>query len=183
MMSTRLRQVSTLSGCIIVLFYSQFALAQPAQYQTFGFNRFEATVLSPYQLVHLNKENAQYVRSLVMSELETYGMSLSNNPDLLVNIRIDISHVLQPREVKNSRKWMPAHSKEKEQYIIQEGVYAKVGTISIEFEDPANNSSIVWEGSRSIALWGKNEKTLMKNTRKAVTKILKRFDPSQKGQN
>jgi len=171
----------TISCCILVLFYSHFLISQSSSsYKTFGFQKFEATILTPYQWIHVNQENAEFIKSRIIHELEIHGFRLQENPDLLINVMVKIDQVFQPREDNTTESFdgeTPFPYTNAEMVRLEGGVYGKAGTIIVELLD-AKDKAIVWSGSRSTMIYNKNEKSLRKKVNKTVAKIFKNFDPS-----
>ncbi len=181
-MPAQLSKVPKISCCILFLFYSHFVIPQSTKpYKTFGFQKFEATVLTPYQMIHVNQENAEFIKSRIIHELEIHGLRLQENPDLLINVMVKIDQVFQPREdtpeSNDGKTPLPYTNADAEMVRLGGGVYGKAGTIIVELLD-AMDKAIVWSGSRSTMLYNKNEKSLRKKTNKTVAKIFKNFDPS-----
>jgi hypothetical protein len=148
-----------------MLSYSHFAISQPSQYESFGFQKFEATVLSPYQMIHINQENAQFVKSYIQKELEAHGLRLSSSPDLYVNVNVILK--LQQQDLGQDDSQL--RSRPISTY--------QVGTLNVQLVDVIR-ANVLWEGSRSIVLWGKKEKKIRKRVDNIVAKLFKDFDPS-----
>jgi hypothetical protein len=148
-----------------MLSYSHFAISQPSQYESFGFQKFEATVLSPYQMIHINQENAQFVKSYIQKELEAHGLRLSSSPDLYVNVNVILK--LQQQDLGQDDSQL--RSRPISTY--------QVGTLNVQLVDVIR-ANVLWEGSRSIVLWKKKEKKIRKRVDNIVGKLFKDFDPS-----
>ncbi len=171
-MPAQLCQFPTMLCCTLFLFYSLFAIPQSgSSYETFRFQKFEAAVLTPYQMIHVNQENADFIQSRIKHELEIHGLRLQESPDLFINIKTTIKEEVQARDPSSGP--LAFYSED----VPVKLLYGKIGTITIELEDAKKNIK-VWSGARSIMLWGKNEKTLRKKTNKTIAKIFKKFDPT-----
>lgn len=168
-MPAQLSKIPKISCCILFLFYSHFVIPQSTKpYKTFGFQKFEATVLSPYEMIHVTQENAQFVKSYIQKELEAYGLQLSSSPDIYVNIYVDVE--LEEQAI-GGITIMP-----KPEYAS----FYEVGTLNVQLVDTIE-TKILWEGSRSMMLWKKKEKKIRKRVDNIVAKLFKNFDPSTLG--
>jgi len=162
----------TLYGAIALL-WCQFAMAQSSnRQQTFGFRVFEATVLSPYQMIHISQENASFVRTQVQKELESYGLTHVSSPDIYVDIFI---HLKLENQTTSGYSGGFSEGGYTKGYSIYE-----VGTLIIKLNDAADDR-LVWQGSRTVPLWKKKEKRIRKKVHQVITKILRRFDPEVLG--
>jgi len=159
--------ITGVSFYILMLSYSHFAISQPSQYESFGFQKFEATVLSPYQMIHINQENAQFVKSYIQKELEAHGLRLSSSPDLYVNVNVILK--LQQQDIGQDSQ---LRSRPNNSISIYQ-----VGTLNVQLVDVIR-ANVLWEGSRSIVLWKKKEKKILKRVDNIVAKLFKDFDPS-----
>ena len=128
-------------------------------------------------MIHVNQENAEFIKSRIVHELEIHGLRLQENPDLLINVMVKIDQVFQPREDYSNDGETPFPYTNAEMVRLDAGVYGKASTIIVELLD-AMDKAIVWSGSRSTMLYNKNEKSLRKRTNKTVAKIFKNFDRS-----
>ena len=135
--------------------------------QTFSFRKFEATVISPYQMIHVSQENAQFVRSHVLTELEAHGLSHSDSADLYVDLFV---HLKLERQATGG-----LISTNSGGYNMQGISIYEVGTLTVKLHD-ATNDKLLWEGSRTIPLWKKKEKRIRKQVDNLVDKIFKNFD-------
>jgi len=164
-MPAQLSKVPKISCCILFLFYSHFLISQSSSsYKTFGFQKFEATILTPYQWIHVNQENAQFVKSYIQKELEAHGLRLSSSPDLYVNVNVILK--LQQQDLGQDSQLTSR--------LIS--TY-QVGTLNVQLVDVIR-ANVLWEGSRSIVLWKKKEKKIRKRVDNIVAKLFKDFDPS-----
>jgi len=156
-----------LSCCLIMLLGGHFATPQSGgNYETFGFRKFEATVLSPYQMIHVNQENAQFVRSHILKQLETHGLTLSSSPDLYVDLFVFLK---LHRQVTGGYSASVSGSRGLSIY--------EVGTLTVQLIE-AKNNEVLWESSRSIPLWKKKEKKIRNRVDNIVAKLFKNFNPS-----
>jgi len=156
-----------LSCCLIMLLGGHFATPQSGgNYETFGFRKFEATVLSPYQMIHVNQENAQFVRSHILEELETHGLTLSSSPDLYVDLFVFLK--LQG-QVTGGYSASMSGSRGLSIY--------EVGTLTVQLIE-AKDNEVLWESSRTIPLWKKKEKKIRNRVDNIVAKLFKNFDSS-----
>ena len=155
-----------LSCCLIMLLSGHFATPQSGgNYETFGFRKFEATVLSPYQMIHVNQENAQFVRSHILKQLETHGLTLSSSPDLYVDLFVFL---------KLQGQVTGGYSAESGSRGLS--IY-EVGTLTVQLIEVKNNE-VLWESSRSIPFWKKKEKKIRNRVDNIVAKLFKNFNPS-----
>ena len=139
---------------------------------TFAFRKFEATVLSPYQMIHVREDNADFVRRHVAKELEERGMIDASDPDVYVDIYVHL---------KLERQTTSGYAGSFENGTITSGVSIyEVGTLIIRLVDPQSNQ-MLWEGSRTIPLWRKKERKIRKKVDGMVTKIFRKLDPSLLG--
>ena len=135
---------------------------------TFGFRKFEATVLSPYQMMHVREDNADFVRSHVAKELQERGMIDAPDPDIFVDIYVHL---------KLERQATSGYAGSFESGRITSGVSIyEVGTLIIRLVDSQSNQ-MLWEGSRTIPLWRKKEERIRKKVDGMVAKIFRNFDP------
>jgi len=44
-------------------------------------------------MIHVNQENAEFIKSRIIHELEIHGLRLQENPDLLINVMVKIDQV------------------------------------------------------------------------------------------
>lgn len=152
---------------LLILSCNNFVFPQSGEsYHTFGFHKFDATVLSPYQMIHVNQENAQFVRSLIQKELESRGLQLSSTPDYLVNVKVILK--LHQQILGQETQVRSGHSQNHSISIYQ------VGILEVELVDEKENA--YWKGSRSMPLWKKKEKTIRKRLDNFVAKLFKKFE-------
>ena len=156
--------ITGVSFYILMLSHSHFAISQPSQYESFGFQKFEATVLSPYQMIHINQENAQFVKSYIQKELEAHGLRLSSSPDLYVDVNVILKLQQQDLGQDSQLRSRPIST-------------YQVGTLNVQLVDVIR-ANVLWEGSRSIVLWKKKEKKIRKRVDNIVGKLFKDFAPS-----
>ena len=139
-----------------------FALPQKqnSKHETFEFRDFEVTVLSPYQMIHVSQDNAQFVKTHIKNELESHGLVKSSSPDLYVDIFVTLR--LQRQFSRG--------------YFFGQPIY-QVGTLTVRLIE-ATNDEVLWEGAKTIPLWKVKEKRLRKRVDNIVAKTFKDFDPS-----
>ncbi len=159
--------------CAIMLFGSHFVIPQSdAAYQNFAFRKLEANVLSPYQMIHVSQENAQFVRSYVLKEMEAHGLTHASSPDIHVDIFVSLK---LERQNTGGSTYTENYSSTTSGVSIYE-----VGTLTVQLNEVENNN-LLWEGSRTIPLWTKKEKKIRKRVKGMISKIFKGFDPNTLG--
>ena len=136
---------------------------QTIDYQTIGFRNFDVTVLSPYQMTHLNKDNAQFIRSYILRELEPHGLTISAAPDLYVDVSV---------VVKMQRQFSRG-------YFFGLPIY-QVGTLTVQLME-VKDEGLLWKGSKTIPLWKMKERKARKRVDTIVSRIFKDFDLSTLG--
>ena len=161
--------------CSLMLLGSHYVLPQSEEtYQTFAFRKFEATVNSYNQMIHLDEENAQIFRSHVFKELEAHGLTLASSPDIYVDLFVQLEF---------EQQITGGYSGTSDGTIDGQDIYTsgisnyEVGTFIIQLIQP-ENGNMLWQGSSAIALWNDKKKKIQKQVEKVVTKIFKDFDPS-----
>ena len=116
------------------------------------------------------KRDLNYFKERIDEQLKSFGLNLSENPDLLLNVGV----VFENREqVKASdprydinytradlRDW------EREDFI---GGYNDVGAITVDFLD-INKNELVWQGA-GIGIITRNERKMKDRIREAVEKM------------
>ena len=154
--------------CCLVLICCHLASSQSdTDYQTFAFRKFEATVLSPYEMIHVNQANAEFVRSHVQNELEERGVTQSSNPSMYADILVNLK--LERQNTGGYTGSFDSGGYNKSGFSIYE-----VGTLVIRLSD-AKNNEILWEGSRTVPLWNKKEKKIRRRVDNIVAKIFKSY--------
>ena len=111
-------------------------------------------------------------------ELETRGLSQSDNPDLHVNIGVVVKEEVQTRET-NVREDMRYLGQRNYTWQVQEvpvGTYNE-GTVTIDLVDAAKGE-LVWEGVASAVIL-KNNKKMQKRIDSGVKKAFKKFSLDQ----
>ena len=136
---------------------------QSVDYETIGFRKFDVTVLSPYQMTHLNQENAQFVRSYILRELEPHGLTVSDSPDVYVDVSV---------VVKMQQQFSRG-------YFFGLPIY-QVGTLTVQLME-VKEEELLWKGSKTIPLWTMKERKARKRVDTIIAKIFKNFDPSTLG--
>ena len=139
--------------------------------KSFNFRKFEATVNSPYQMIHVSQENAQFVKSHVQKELEEHGLiRAASSPELYVDLFVNL---------KMERQATGGHAgADGDGGSMVRGVSIyEIGTLTIKLNSAANNS-LLWQQSRTIPLWKKKERKIKKRVAKMVVKIFNDFDPN-----
>ena len=145
--------------CVFLLILSESISAQSnGSYQSFQFRKFEVTVLSPYQLIHVNDDNAQYVNSLIREELESAGLVFSSSPDFFVDVSVSL-------------RWQRQFSRG---VFFGQPVY-QVGTLTVKLTK-VENDVVLWEGSNTTPLWKVKEKRMKNRVDNIVAKVFKNFD-------
>ena len=129
------------------------------QFETLKFRNFNVIVRTPYQMTHVTEQNADYLRSHILKEMETHGFTISSTPDLFVDINIFVK--LQAQFSRGSAFGMPIH---------------QVGTLTVRLMDPQENQ-VLWEGDKTVPLWKMKEGKARKRVGQVVSKIFKDFHP------
>jgi hypothetical protein len=132
-------------------------------FETLQFRDFNVTVRTPYQMTHVNQQNAEFLKSHILQEMETYGFTVSSSPDLFVDISILVK--LQAQFSRGSAFGMPIH---------------QVGTLTVRLME-ADQNLVLWEGSKTIPLWSMKERKAKQRVEQVVAKIFKDFDPDLLG--
>ena len=157
--------------CLMMLVCHDLVYSQSSDfYRTYGFRKFEATVLSPYEMIHVNQENAEFVRSHIRDQLEAQGMAFSTAPEVFVDIFVHLK--LEKQNTGGYSGSFESGGYGKSGFSIYE-----VGTLSVRLSDAANNK-LLWENSRTIPLWKKKEKKIRNRVDNLVSKLFKDFNSS-----
>jgi len=160
---------------VVVIVHNYTLRSQSNPFQSFNFNNFDVSLLSPYQKIYVSDENAEFIKFHIQKELESQGLDTLSPPDLFVNISVKIEQEVQTRDpVEGEIANVLVKHPEYELGHILIGVY-NVGTIYIQIVDATNNKE-VWSGSRTVTLWENKQPKILRKTKKAISKILKKFD-------
>ena len=117
-------------------------------------------------MIHVNQENAQFVRSFVQKEMETHGLILSSSPDLYVDLFVSLKLQEQVNRGISVASYAPRSL-----------AYYQVGTLTVQLMESKENE-VLWEGSKTIALWKMKEKKIRKRADYIVSRIFRKFDPN-----
>ena len=167
---SRLYRTIVLCGNL-TLFISPWVIAQSAgAYQDFAFRKVEATVVSPYEMIHVSKKNAHFVQSYVQKELEKHGHGISVKPDMYVDLLVTLRMEVQATG---------GHVGGITSSGLSRGVSIyEVGTLMVQLID-VENEALIWQGSRTVTLWKKKEKRIRKKAGRVISRIFKSYDPSE----
>ncbi len=166
------KNIVVTSVMLMLLMITQASVSAQSDYQTFDFMEFDVQVLVD---VERRPENVDYLKAAIQRELEAKGLTLSDNPDLLVNIGVVVKEEVQTRET--SVREMQYLGQRNYAWQVQEvpiGTYNE-GTVNIDLVDAAKNER-VWEGSASAVILKSNTK-MQKRIDQGMKKAFKKFDP------
>ncbi|MCA6074567.1 DUF4136 domain-containing protein [Fulvivirga sedimenti] len=135
-------------------------------YKTFNFYEVQNST-SPY----LND-----LKKAVVSQLETKGYALSDNPDLMINIGSTVEEKVQTRETDYrdiAYMGQRNYSWQSEEVVVNQ---YKEGTVVLDFVD-TKTDNLVWQGVAAGTISGK-ESEMIKRINKGVEMLFRDF-PAQ----
>ena len=125
---------------------------------------------SHYDSLPYNKSNIYYLQEEIDKAMKSIGLTISEKPDLLLNIGIVVQQRTQTRETdprydmnytgQRNYHW------EREDLIV--GYYDE-GALTIDLVD-ANKNALMWQGT-AIGILSKNQKKMQQRIEDAVEKL------------
>jgi len=142
-----------------------------AVYQTYNYLKFS---YAHYDSIPYNEQNYAYLIEQMDKHMKAKGMSLADDPNLVMNIGVVIRQEQQTRETDvrtdmNYAGQRNYHWESEEQVV---GVY-DVGDVTIDFVD-TKKDILVWQASID-GMMSKNEKKMKERIDYAVEKIFESF--------
>jgi hypothetical protein len=121
-----------------------------------------------------NSPNSLQVRQAVQQELEGRGITLSDSPDLLINIALTREEKVQTREtdIRNAPVYMGTRNYhwESEEIVVRE---YEEGTVKVDVVD-AESQRLVWQGIAVGTITGDKEK-MKQRIQKGIEKLFNEF--------
>ena len=142
-----------------------------ASYKTYNYLKFR---YSHYDSIPYNEKNYTFFIEQIDKNMAAKGLSLAEDPNLIINIGLVVSQKEQTRET-DVRTDMNYAGNRRYQWEVEEqvvGVY-DVGDVTIDFVD-AEKNKLVWQASIEGMLTKKEEKMQTRIT-DGVNKIFKNF--------
>ena len=141
------------------------------EYKTFGFTPDDMEFLNS----HPNAERGlERVKTAIKNQMKEAGITLSDNPELLLNLGITVQEKVQTRETNiHDMHYMGQRNYHWQVEEIPIGTYEE-GTLKIDFVDVADNE-LVNQATVSEVLID-NDKKMEKRINKVIQKLFKKLN-------
>lgn len=141
------------------------------KYSSFGFTKDDEEFLKS----HINaKRGLERIKAAITREMEERGITLSENPELLLNLGVKVEEKVQTRETDiRDMHYMGQRNYHWEVEEVPVGTY-KEGTVKIDFIDSSTNNMVNQAVVSGIIT--KNEKRMEKGINKMIGKTFSKID-------